>query len=360
MPALTAAQLARVASAAYNNINKQDELLAIDKKKRPLLAYFNKMAKATGLSGGSKTFKNKITSDLTLNVWQGDDKLTAKEPNYSLDLTFPYFNVNLAITTLHDELKREGWTVLPNSSGYDGAKKISEDAKFELYNIVKENVKEAMDKYDFDLDVYIHRSGAAFTGAPVGLDGLLPIVNNTGTIGGKSRATYSQIQHYVKTGSTITAGGTLRTDLEDAIRAANLYNQVDGTVEIIVAGKTAIQGYKNFATANGINWYVAPDKGQKTIDIGIADVACYFEGIPVVHNPTFDYLDTIETRSTVWAKTFFGLNGATWAWLYQEGLNKYKSSPADPPDQRLSRMDLDGTYILGCKAPASNFMVCLA
>ena len=361
MPALTSAQLARITKATYKRVEKRKATMtAIDRKARPMLSWLNKIKKSTSFEGGALVYPVKIDSGLEGVTWQGDDELEASEPDFQLNLEYGYFNYNVAVLILHDKLRRLGFTVVPNEErSADGKWAMSKDEKFKIINYVMELVEVQNDAYDLHLDRKLHRSGAASATDPVGIFGLLTTTNSTGNIGAQSRATYTQLRHYVDTALTPSAGGDFRSKFTKALRQANIYssgNGMAGGVDVIFAGQEFIDAYTLWGELN--NYRVNRDiKGVTFADWGIPDTSLHFEGIPIVHNPTMDTLDSIDTSTPTFTKMALGLNSKTWKFKNQEGLDKRPSAPRDPPKQRVTRMDIDGTYSLGCDAPASNFLI---
>ncbi len=362
MAALTSAQLGRITKATYKRVERKKELMqAIDRKARPVHAWLNKIKKPTSFEGGALVYPVKIDSGLEGRTWQGDDELEASEPDFQINLEYGYFNYNVAVLILHDKLRRLGFTVIPNEDrSADGKWAMSRDEKFKIINYVMELVEVQNDAYDLHLDRKLHRTGAASPTDPVGIFGLLtPSSASTGNIGGLSRATYTQLRHYLDTALTPSAGGDFRSKFTKALRNANIYssgNGVSGGVDVIFAGQDFIDAYTLWGELN--NYRVNRDiKGVTFADWGIPDTSLHFEGIPIVHNPTQDTLDTIDTFSPTLTKVAIGLNSKTWRYKCQEGLDKRPSAPRDPPKQRVTRMDIDGTYSIGCDAPASNFLI---
>jgi hypothetical protein len=360
MPALTSTHLQQVQQSVYKKYEKVT--LRINKKRRPLLAWLLSIKEDGDFSGGSMTVNNTIESNLQETTWVGDDEIDASEPDFILPLEFGYFNFNVAIKILHDQLKRLGFTIMPNGSGKLESRAMSKSDGLKLLNYLKQLIFEASDAYDRRLDLLLHRTGAQATTVQPGLLGLLPQSATTGTIGGKSRSSYSTLQHQTASGMTTTAGGTMRNLLDRANRRANQYSNeggVPGEVDRIFAGEAWIEGLKTWAENN--NWKVETmASGTKSLDSSIPDDALKFDGVAVVWDPTLEALDAIETYSPTLTKTAFHLNSKAWGFTSEGGLHKYASSPQDPPNKRVTRQDLDGSYMLTLRAPASNAVTSIA
>lgn len=362
MPALSSAQLAHIQTAVYNKVDTKGKQFRLNSKRRPFLAWLMKLMEPTSLEGGSLTYKQQVESGLVETTWVGDDQIDASEPDILIDLTYGYFNFNIAIRILHDELRRLGYTILPNGTGQLDERAFSKSEQLKLVKYLTKLVVEQRDAYDRRLDLLLHRSGAQSNTVQPGIFGLLSLTPTVGNIGTKSRAAFPVLQNQVATGLTITAAGTLRSGLDRLWRQANIFGVdggVPGELQVVFAGQAFIEGIKAWREAN--NWQVRTDPGTLAkLDIAIPDSSIEYDGMPVVHNPTMDTLDSIDVSSPTFTKQSLWLNPKTIQFRNQEGLHKVASAPMDPPNQRLTRQDLDGTYSLGINAPASNGIAALA
>ncbi len=253
-----------------------------------------------------------------------------------------------------------GYNVVPNGPrGRNFAKPLAADDANRLVNYVEEQIEDMFDAFDVKNDLAYLRDGSYDTKAPVGLDGIISPVATTGTVGGKSRAN-PLLQHTVYGGLTTAAAGTLRVGLTRAMRNANLNSRGSAhKVDFLMCGSAFLEGYVAFATAN--SWQVQTKAtGTPKLDIGIPESGYEFEGIPLVFNPSFDPLDTIETASPVWSKRCYGLSSKTWKFLTCPGRDKEFSAPMDPADERISRLSLDGRNQLVCLNPNANFLVSIS
>lgn len=196
-----------------------------------------------------------------------------------------------------------------------------------------------------------------------GLDGYLPIANTAGTIGGVPRSNLV-VRHYVETGATYSAGGTLAAALTRARRTANLNSRGRSVgnkgVDFIMTGAAGMDRFVSYAKNNNLQvWTQA--KGTPTLDIGIADSALHFEGIPVIHNPSFEIMDQLNPGlSSPWTRRFYLVNSQTWKFATAPGKDKFFSAPMDPSDTRLTRLSLDTKGVLLPLVPNANAIVTVA
>ena len=353
MAVLTSTDLLKVLRNTYKRVHSKDKAQAIDVKKRPWIRFLESKKEESGFEGGVIIYPLVLSFNDPGQTWAGDDEIEAHDPDFSLNMEFGYFNYTTAIIIKHDLLKRLGFSVVPNGSGHLASRAMGGDMAFKIQNYVKNLVKKFKDNHDQYLDRLLLRSGAASPTDPVGLFGMLTEDPTTGTIGGLSRVTYSQLRHTRQTGLTPTAGGDFRSLWSNALRAANVYsnsNGVDGEIDFYMAGKQFIEQYKVWGELNGyrVNREIGPLKSK--FDFAIPDTSLHFEDVPIIYNPSMDALDTVDTFSPVMEKLCVGVNSKTVHYKSLPGIYKTLSSPQDPPKQRITREDIDTTAHLHRRA----------
>lgn len=359
MADLTSADLLKITRNAYKRVHDQNKSQKIDRKKRPWLNYLEGKRKETSFEGGSILYPIQLSFSDPGQTWSGDDEIEAHDPDFSLNLEFGYFNYTTAITIKHDMLTRLGFTVIPNGDGAIEDRAIGRDMAFKIQDWVKNLVNGFIDNHDRYLDRLLLRSGAASSKDPVGLFGILTTTATTGTVGGLSRVTYSQLRHTTQTGLTGGAAGDFRALFTTAVRSAELFsgsNGVGGGIDFYMAGKTAIDTYTNWADTNLMRVTRSQNERPK-VDFSIPDNTVFWNETPILHNPSMDDLDAVDTFSPTLQKTIVGISGSTWHYKSLKGKYKKLTSPADPPKQRVTREDIDTTAHLACDAPASNVLL---
>ncbi len=355
MPAVSPEALQEIAYSIYDYVDNTGNPFIIDRKKTPFWSMLQTMAKDAPAVNGIITIKYKRDGGLTIQHWEGRDRLEFEEMRIDFDLIFDFTQSHMGLEILHQELKDAGYSIVPNGPrGKSFATKISKANAFRLVNLLEEKIEEMMDGWMRELDVIYHRDGTADPLSPVGLDALMPLVNTSGTIGGKSRSNVL-LQHHVILNSTVTAGGTLIADLTTLRRNANLNTRgFKGEVDVMFAGSEWLDNYTEYCRLNELRYNAKVD-GVSKIDFGIPDTAIHFEGIPVIHDPTLDDLAVLE-NDTTWQRRCYGLNSKTWRFYHPPSENKQFSAPLDPSDQRISRLSLDGRHALALIKPNGNFL----
>ena len=347
MPSLTPEQLQEIKYTVYDEVMNKRKPLIYDRRAMPWWGFLSKKAETAGATGGKVIVKLQQDGGLKVEHWDGRQVLTFRENRVDSELEFSYRRSHLGIEFLHTELEDMGYAIEPNSPrGKNFARKMSEAEAHRIMDIFAQRIDDMMDKWDVEHD-QIFLVNPTDPLAPIGLDALLPLDPTSGTFGGKSRSN-PLLQHQVKTGSTVTAGGTLERDLNYLTRQANINNRgMASRIDFIMAGADWIDAYVDYMKNNGREWRQG-DFGKTTrVDIGIPDSALYFQDIPIVHNPTFEILDSKGLYTgTPWTKRAYGLASKTWKFFYANNKLKTFSAPMDPPDQRFTRMSLDGRFSL--------------
>ncbi len=364
MAAITAAGLRRITENAYKRVDSKTPI-PVDVKKRPWIKMLDSMKESTTFEGGAIVYPIVTTISDPGVTWVGDDEIEATTPDISYHLEYGYANLANPITIQHDELFRMGFSVVPNGMGGLDSRVTSKNDAYKITNYVQSLVKKQSDRHDMTLDVLCLGTGASDPSQPVGLFGILNLTNSTGTVGGLDRATNPFVRHYVDSSISSAdagAGGDLRVKWTKARRTANLFsssNGVDGEIDFFMAGQRFFDVYTKWGELNNyrVNRDSGSTKGMK-YDFAIPDTAVHFEGIPVIHNPTFDTIGTTYTSVDA-TNICVGINSATWKFKTLVDRYRVLTSPADPPKQRISRFDIDSTFHIACVAPASNMILAL-
>lgn len=354
---ITGAALRELIYAAYDGVYNVKDPYKIDRKAMPWLSFLKRNTDSAPLIGPNGVvikYQTELSGDL--QGWSRTDPLAFNEANIDLDLTFPWSNIHQGLTLVHDDLEAAGLIVLPNQPrGKNFARPDSESQAFQMVNLLQSKMEGLMDKFDVNQDNLLLRDNSSDTKLPQGLDSYLPVGSatgyvSTGSIGGKTRASYPELQHYYSHAATYSAGGTLRSALTTARREANLRarGRTFGSqgIDFIMAGAGAIDRYVSYATANNIQFRTELSDSKRQVDIGFPDTGLHFEGIPIVHNPTFEILDAQLAPSVPWTRRMYLLNTKTWKMCFVPGKEKYLSFPPDEADVRRTRISLDSKQVL--------------
>ncbi len=156
----------------------------------------------------------------------------------------------------------------------------------------------------------------------------------------------------------------MRSKMDNAMNQANVFaneNGISGSIDMGFGGRAFIDAYKKWGELNNyrINRDMAEVKRMK-FDFSIPDETVYFAGIPLMWDPTFEKLDTIIPATTPdYTKHLMLVNKGTFKYKVQTGRYKKLTSPPDPSNQRVSRVDIDSTVHIANEGPAANALVSL-
>lgn len=362
MGSISPAGLTEIAWAAHTEVVNRRDPYVYDRHTLPWLSAITKRQKKVTGTGGRAIIKVKTKGGLVAEHWAARDVLTFRESRIDFELSFPLRRTHVGLEILHEELENEGYTVTPNEKrGKNFASRVSGADVDRLVDVFEEKIEDMMNEFDETLDRVYLMDGSQDSQAPVGLFGYLTLDPTAGTIGGQSRAN-KILQHNVQTGSTVVANGTLGRHLNSLIRENNRFNRgFPGKTDFIMAGSEWFDGYVDYAKANNLHFNTDIGEGKRRVDIGIPDSGVHFQGIPVVHNPTFDELEDLGFDPGFnLKKAAVLLNSQSW-WLgVPPDKMKQFSAPMDPGDQRFSRLSLDHRGVLIPRRMNANALNVLA
>jgi hypothetical protein len=371
----------RIVYATYDGVHNVRNPLKVDRKRMPWLSLLQKQKDNAPLAGANGVvLKYKLQSNLDIQGWERKDTLQFNEQNIELDTQFPWANIHEGWEIVHDDLEAMGYTILPNQArGKNFAKLDSESDAFRLVDYLKEGIESMMDKMDVNTDQVTLRDNSANPKLPQGLDAYWPVgvapgmvtdaggtygYYNLGSVGGKLRSQYPDVlQHFLWLNATYGAAGSLRIALNYAKREAELRSRgrSKGGIRAILAGSRALDKYVKFATVNNTNYttsFVPLDpNGVKTLDIGIPDSGLHFEGVPIVHCPTFEILDRIENPTFKWTDRMVMIDPESFGEAFAPGKENYFSAPMDEGDTRVTRLSLDSKMVMLPKIINANTIV---
>lgn len=312
MATVGADHIQKLALVAINKrTDRNKKFIRADRMKRPFLHWLEKNSQGIGFAGEKLVHHLKKDSGLGMQSWAGDVTLQTASPiNNALEVETSYANLFMNWKLVHDHYRKYGYTIMPNSMGQTvgGRVKPMSGAEFErLAKIVDEDVESFSDSWDRNIDLAVHLQGTASTDL-VGLASILP-QNMLGTYAGHYRTREPLVQHVCFAGaagatgvehigpsgtvSTSSAKGTLIPTLEKAVRLVKARAALSGMTSgrwVIFAGSSAIDKLKRDYRHWGISYdrsVVDPGK----VDLSILDEDLVFGRMPVIWDPTLDYMD---------------------------------------------------------------------
>lgn len=384
---LTGEAIQRVALSVYNGVYNPKAPIKIDRRKMPWLGFLNKHIDTAPLAGDGSgvVLKYKLSDQGAFQFWERKDQLTFVEQDFLIDGRFPWSNIHDGVEFVHDDVEALGYTVLPNQArGKNFAKADPDSDPYRLINYVTEALEAMMDKYDVLEDQTFLTDNSADPKAPQGLDAYMPIATTAGmdtttyagqsfgsylagSVGGRPRAAYPDLAHWVWLGATTGAGGTLRQAMTRSRREAEIRSRGRSSkgIGFMMCGTAFMDQYVKYATQNNTNYTTAvtvlQNGGSNMLDIGVPDTGIHFEGVPIIHNPTFELLDSLNPTATIpWTKRCYMIDESSLCLAYAPGKRKYFSAPWDEPDVRVTRLSLDSKAVLLPKVLNANAVLSVA
>lgn len=220
---------------------------------------------------------------------------TIEQANYAWRSCHDGFALN------EDRLAQNGIIVTDES----GPKSASMAEKLQLTNLIEEQAEVLKLGFQEQFSYQLHLDGTQSTDAITGLDALVSLAPTTGTVGGIDRAVAANAywRNNVATGLTTTTGtGTILNSMEVTWRQCM---RNGGRPDLIVAGSSYIDGYRNFV----LNTFGRMDFGpsnRKRIEGGTE--VLLFQGVEVQWSPEFQELDARYAPATLWEKRCYFLN----------------------------------------------------
>lgn len=189
-----------------------------------------------------------------------------------------------------------------------GPMKASDAEKVMLTNLIEEQSEVLRLGFQEQFSYQLHLDGTQSTDAVAGLDSLVSLAPTSGTVGGIDRSTAANAywRNNVSTGlTTTTSTGTILNQMEVMYRQCS---RNGGRPDLIIAGSTYIDGYRNFV----LNTFGRMDFGPsntKKVEGGTSVLT--FQGTEVQWSPEFQELDSRYAPATLWEKRCYMLNTQT-------------------------------------------------
>ena len=189
-----------------------------------------------------------------------------------------------------------------------GQTKASDSERVMLTNLIEEQAEVLRLGFQEQFSYQLHLDGTQSTDAIAGLDSLVSLAPTSGTVGGIDRSASANAywRNNVSTGlTTTTSTGTILNQMEVQFRQCS---RNGGRPDLIVAGSTFIDGYRQFV----LNTFGRMDFGPsntKRVEGGTSVLT--FQGVEVQWSPEFQELDSRYAPATLWEKRCYFLNTQT-------------------------------------------------
>lgn len=268
---------------------------------RPLLRELSQRKKSFG---GAKQYvveQLRVAYDSNGTWFSGAGTLAYNKRNSIDQAQYPWYQFHDGLGLDEDKLIANGINITEEGK----ASNMSKAEAIQITNLMDEQMEilrlGAQERFSRDL----HLNGAGNADQIVGLDGLLPLVNNTGVSGGIDRATKAFWRHQVVALQT----DTLLLQMEQAWRAC--IKRSVGEPNVIIAGSDFLDAYLLASrTQPKMGVMVTQEvsgKGGFSGDIG--STGLYYKGVPIQYAPEFDDdFGGADTPTVAWSKRCYMLN----------------------------------------------------
>lgn len=292
-------QLAYAGKAVIDYYLKNDPIDQVNTE-RPLLKKL--VGGKSPYVGGLQyvTEQLRIANDSNFQSYFGDGtvtynrKRTLSQAKYSWGSFHDGFGLN------EDELAQAGITMTDDSSATPTASE-----KVALTNLLDENMATLKLGFEENFDLMLHRDGSASATDIAGLDALIKLDPTTSTvIGTINQNTYTWWRNYAKLSINSGVPGNVVNEMEIAWRECMRYGGF--RPDFILCGSSFLDAYRLDAS-NTVNRQLQKGgRGNTEVDASVDGV--YFKGVPLVWDPVFDTLDTLDAPATPWKKRCYFIN----------------------------------------------------
>jgi hypothetical protein len=268
---------------------------------RPLSDWLIRNAVHSVFSNGIFNEKVRISNDSNYQNFTGDDQVSYNRKDTVRKAPFQHYEAHDGFALNETELANNGIVMTDDRNAT-----LTAAEKTQIVNILKEGYATLKDGFQQNWDLEVHRDGSANTKAVPGLDLLVSTTPTVGTVGGIDAATATYWRNNVNTGISTATAGDLIAKLEILWRQCMTYGGM--APDYIVCGSKFLDAYAVDVRAQpGTNIQtVAPATGGVKLDGSRS--GCFFHGVELVWDPTFDVLETADAPAVPWDKRCYFLN----------------------------------------------------
>jgi hypothetical protein len=231
----------------------------------------------------------------------GEETVKFNKRNTTEQASFPWRRAVDGLYIDYDRLFSNGIKVREGGSrGFQ----LEHNERVQLINLLDEQLEVLREGFLNKLDLELHRDGSHGADALVGLDSLVSLAPDSGTVGGIDRAKAVYWRNYAVKEIASTAAGQLVGEMETAWRQCIKHG---GSPDFIIAGGKFIDTYRKQVTVT----HIAGSGETKYIDAGVGagvNTGLAFKGVEIIWDPQFDELDAMANRTVEWSKRCYFLN----------------------------------------------------
>ncbi len=289
----TAAQIANAGRSSldyYANNTPIDQIA----QERPFLKTL--VAKKKTFPGGKQFVIEPLRTNYGSNFqwYRGNQTVTYNQRQTLSQASFPWGGFHDGFEIDEDTLFQNGIEVVDDGK----PTQATDNEKLQLVDLFKEQTESLSAGLEQSLDLDLHRAGVHATEAVTGLDALVSLTPNVGVVGGIDRAASPWWRNHVATG--VNAGNIIDR-MEKAWRACT---RNGGQPDFIMMGSDMIDLY---AAAVGEKLQINVNAGE-SYSVEGGNTGHTFKRVPIIWNPSFEDLDTLDAPATKWTKRCYFIN----------------------------------------------------
>jgi len=228
----------------------------------------------------------------------------------------------------------------------------SADEAVALVNLMGEKMTSLRDGMLTQTDQNLHMDGTQDAQAVAGLDAIISLTPNTGTVGGFNRATSTWWRNHAKfsvagtpavtTVVTAGVGAVLLTNMELAWRACS---KNGGKPDFILVGQAFYDAYRT-ATQGSIVINANAGANGVSLDGAVSDLT--FRGVPLVIDYQFEAVQGLTSATTDWDNRCYFINTKHLSLRKMDGHDMKLRTPARGGDKFVAEFGMSDKYSLTC------------
>jgi hypothetical protein len=361
---VTSAQLALGANYQLNTYAKEDPVDQFTTE-RPLAKWLVEKKKESSFGNGVYNEKIRLSNDSNYQNYTGDMQVSYNRKDTDRLAPFYHYESFDGFALNETELADNGIILT------DDRQAVMTDAeRIQIVNKLEENFYTLKDGYQEKWDLEVHRDGSASALAVPGLDFLVNTAPNTQTnVAGIDCTVAGNAfwRNNYNIGISVGTAGNLLAQMEITWRQCITYGKL-GPPDFILAGSSFIDAYAaDVRKQPGTTMMVTqPAKGGATLDGARAgdatphDTGLYFKGRPIVWDPVFDTLQSLDSASVHWDKRCYFLNSKALVLRPNRGRWMVNRKPPRMYDRMVYYFGLTSDYGMTTKKRNSNAVLSIA
>lgn len=302
--AFTQAQLDRIGDFVIPFHLKKKPIDQVNSDK-PFYDWMLKNAEEWSGAGGYITEPLRVSNDSNGQDYFGADQVSYNSRDPLKRTKWPWYNYHQGFGFDEDTLRAAGIFISD-----DSATTHSEDEKRTLSNLFGEAVESMRLGTQEDLDLRFHLNGAQSTKAAPGLDFLVSLTPNVGTVGGLNAANFEFWRNNTRLDIDVTTpgNGAINAAMKAMWRANTLYGGL--APNGIFAGQRFLEELEKENRAIHHANVQTTGRTGTNYDGGVAST--FFNGVQVQWDPTFEKMDEMYgPLATPWTNRCYMLNSNT-------------------------------------------------